>query len=238
VPFPDSLKVKVFADGADVAGIRKAAGEPLIAGFTTNPALMRRAGVENYERFAREALDAAGGKPISFEVTSDDFDDMGRQARKIARWGENVFVKVPVTNTVGRSSCDLIRLLVGEGVQVNVTAILTLDQVTDVVAALEGCRSSYVSVFAGRIADTGVDPLPVMRSAVTIVHSCEAAQLIWASPREILNVVQADAIGCDVITVTADLLSKLALLGRDLGDYSLDTVRMFYTDATSAGYEL
>jgi transaldolase len=232
------LAVKVFADGADIAGIRKLADDPLIAGFTTNPTLMRKAGVEDYEQFARELLECVSDRPISFEVLSDDFEEMGRQAFEIASWGDNVYVKIPITNTEGASSLALVRRLTGDGVRVNVTALMTNDQVEAAAAALEGGAAAFVSVFAGRIADSGREPEPIMAQAVETLRPLPGVELIWASPREVLNIVQADRIGCHVITVTHDLLAKVGLLGRDLTDFSLDTVRMFHRDAVGAGYTL
>jgi transaldolase len=211
---------------------------PFIAGFTTNPTLMRKAGVTDYEQFAREILDAIRDRPISFEVTSDDFSEMERQARKIASWGPNVYVKIPVTNTRGEMSLGLIRRVVRARIPLNVTAILTLDQVRDVSAALEGATPSCISVFAGRIADTGRDPVPVMAAALELLRPYGNQELIWASPRELLNIFQADAIGCQIITVTGDLLGKLPLVGKDLREYSLETVEMFRADAVRAGYSL
>jgi transaldolase len=235
-PMLEDLRVKIFADGADARGIAELARNPLIKGFTTNPTLMRAAGVVDYEGFAREVLASAGGHPVSFEVFADDFEGMERQARKIGAWGEGVYVKVPITNTCAESSAPLISRLAADGVQVNVTALLTLDQVRTATEALAGGAASYISVFAGRIADTGCDPVPIMREALEIMAPHPNLELIWASPREILNVVQADSIGCHIITVTHDMLKKLSLLGRELEDFSLDTVRMFHRDALSAGY--
>jgi transaldolase len=232
------LSVRVFADGADVASIRKLADDPLIAGFTTNPTLMRKAGVDDYEQFARELLDCVTDRPISFEVFSDDFGGMGRQARKIASWADNVYVKIPITNTEGTSSLDLVRRLTNEGVKLNVTALMTNQQVDASAGALEGGSPAFVSVFAGRIADTGREPEPIMARALETLCPLPDVQLIWASPREVLNIVQADRIGCHVITVTHDLLAKVGLLGHDLADFSLDTVRMFHRDAAAAGYTL
>ena len=232
------LSVKVFADGADIAGIRKLADDPLIAGFTTNPTLMRKAGVDDYEQFARELLECVSDRPISFEVLSDDFDEMARQAFEIASWGDNVYVKIPITNTEGVSSLALVRRLTGEGVRVNVTALMTNHQVEAAAAALEGGTAAFVSVFAGRIADSGREPEPIMAGAVETLRPLPGVELIWASPREVLNIVQADRIGCHVITVTHDLLAKVGLLGHDLTDFSLDTVRMFRRDAVGAGYTL
>ncbi|HYW26495.1 MAG TPA: transaldolase [Terriglobales bacterium] len=232
------LRVKIFADGADAAGIADLARNPVIKGFTTNPTLMRAAGVTDYECFAREVLPIVAGRPISFEVFADDFDQMERQARRIATWGDDVNVKIPITNTSGESSEPLLRRLAAQGISVNVTALLTLDQVRTAAAALGGGPPCFVSVFAGRVADTGREPVPLMREALDIMAPHPNLELIWASPREILNVVQADAIGCHVITVTHDLLKKLPLLGRALEQHSLDTVRMFHTDAVAAGFTL
>jgi transaldolase len=229
--------VKIFADGADVEGIRAMAADPVVKGFTTNPTLMRKAGIENYEHFAREVLTVIDGKPISFEVFSDDFDEMAEQALKIASWATNVFVKIPVTNSVGQPSDELLRRLSGDGVHVNVTALMTTAQVDRVIHALEGGAPGCVSVFAGRIADTGVDPLPIMIESLELLSSTPH-ELIWASPREVLNVVQADQIGCDIITVTNDLIAKLGVLGRDLDQFSLETVQMFRRDAEAAGFSL
>lgn len=234
----EQLKVKLFADGADIDGIRNLARQPYVRGFTTNPTLMRQAGVSDYEAFAREALGVVRGMPVSFEVFSDDFDEMYDQARYIAEWGPNVFVKIPITNTEGETAIPLVRALVQEGVQVNVTAILTQRQIEESIAAVAGGPAAYVSVFAGRVADTGRDPLPMIRSAVALLHDAPNAELIWASPREVLNIFQADEAGCHVITVTHDLLKKLTNVGRDLQDFSLDTVRMFRRDAVAAGFSL
>lgn len=236
LPDLKELRVKIFADGAHLDSFAELSKLPYVAGFTTNPTLMRKAGVKDYERFAREVLDAIRGRPISFEVTADDFSEMERQARKIASWGPNVYVKIPVTNTRGEMSLDLIRRLAHSRISLNITAILTLDQVRDVSAALAGSTSSYVSVFAGRIADTGRDPVPVMAAAVELLRPYPNQELIWASPRELLNIFQANAVGCHIITVTSDLLGKLALVGKDLKEYSLDTVEMFFSDAARAGY--
>jgi transaldolase len=233
-----SLSIKVFADGADIAGIRKLADDPMIAGITTNPTLMRKVGIDDYEQFATELLEVVPDRPISFEVFSDDFDEMQRQALKIAAWGENVYVKVPITNTEGASSLELVRRLSHEGVKLNVTALMTGRQVEGSAAALDGGAPAYVSVFAGRIADAGVDPEPIMVAALETLRPLSGVELIWASPREVLNIVQADRIGCHIITVTHDLLAKLHLLGRDLDEFSLDTVRMFHRDASAAGFTL
>ena len=232
------LKTKIFADGADKDGMLKMYREPWIKGFTTNPTLMRQAGVRDYEGFARDILAAIADRPISFEVFADDFGEMERQAQKIASWGGNVFVKVPVTDTKGNPSYDTIRRLTHAGVKLNVTAMMTLDQVVDVSRCLAGGAPSFVSVFAGRIADTGRDPVPIMRAAVEHLQATPNVELIWASPRELLNILQADETGCHVITVTNDILKKLQILGKDLDEYSLDTVRMFHNDAQTAGYQL
>jgi transaldolase len=232
------LSVRVFADGADIASIRKLADDPLIAGFTTNPTLMRKAGVDDYEQFARELLVCVTDRPISFEVFSDDFGEMGRQAHKIASWAHNVYVKIPITNTEGASSLDLAHRLTHEGVKINITALMTNQQVDAAAEALAGGSPAFVSIFAGRIADTGREPEPIMVQALRSLRPLTDVQLIWASPREVLNIVQADRIGCHVITVTHDLLAKIGLFGRDLTDFSLDTVRMFHRDAAAAGYTL
>jgi len=232
------LKTKIFADGAELDGMLAMYREPHIKGFTTNPTLMRKAGVTDYRAFAKQVLAAIPDRPISFEVFSDDFAEMERQATEIAGWGANVYVKIPVTNTKRQPAYDLVHRLSHAGVKVNVTAIMGLDQVRDVVAALKGGAPSNVSVFAGRVADTGRDPVPHMVAAMQLLKLEPNAELIWASPRELLNVFQAHAIGCHIITVTNDILKKLAVVGRDLDDYSLDTVKMFHDDAARAGYSL
>jgi transaldolase len=232
------LKVKIFADGADKAGMLEMYANPLIRGFTTNPTLMRKAGVRDYEAFARDMLAAIPDRPISFEVLADDFPGMERQARRIAKWAENVFVKIPITNPLGESAVDLVRHLSHDGIRLNVTALLTLRQVEGVAEALVGGTDASVSIFAGRIADTGVDPVPVMARAVEMLRSAPDAELIWASPRELLNVFQADAVGCHVITATNDILKKLGLVGKDLTEYSLETVKMFHSDAEASGFQL
>jgi transaldolase len=232
------LRVKIFADGADKAGMLEMYRDPLIKGFTTNPTLMRKATVSDYQAFALDILRAIPDRPISFEVFSDDFPEMERQARKIARWDDNVYVKVPVTNTWGESSTPLIRHLTQSGVQLNVTALMTPDQVRDVSATLAGGPPAFVSVFAGRVADTGRDPVPVMAAALELVRMYPNIELIWASPRELFNIFQADAIGCHIITATNDILLKLNLVGKDLHEYSLETVKMFREDAVKAGYTL
>ncbi len=232
------LRVKLFADGADLAVIRQMASNPLIKGFTTNPTLMKKAGVTDYAAFAREMLAIVPDRPISFEVFSDDFGEMASQALEIASWGSNVFVKIPVTNTAGAFAGPLIAALSGRGVQLNVTALLTVAQVEQVAAALSPEVASYISVFAGRIADTGVDPMPIMRRSLELMRRLPKAELIWASPRELLNVMQADEVGCHVITATSDVLAKLPLIGKDLAAFSLDTVKMFRQDAVSAGFSI
>jgi transaldolase len=232
------LRVKLFADGADRAGILRMYANPLIRGFTTNPTLMRQAGVTDYEAFAKDILSAVRDRPISFEVFADEFAEMERQAFKISSWGENVYTKIPVTNTRRESSVELVRCLVRRGVKLNVTALMTLRQVKDVAAALAGGPPAYVSMFAGRIADTGRDPVPIMAEAVDILRPYPNIELIWASPREVLNIFHAEAAGCHIITATHDLLHKLALIGKDLDDHSLDTVKMFHRDAAQAGYKI
>ena len=233
-----SLRVKLFADGADKAAMLALYANPLIRGFTTNPTLMRKAGVTDYQAFARDILAAIPDRPISLEVFADDFPSMERQARIIAAWAGNVYVKIPVTNTRGESARELVHRLAHSGVKVNVTAMLTLAQVREMAEALAGGAPACVSVFAGRIADTGRDPVPLMAEAVELLRPHPHIELIWASPRELLNVFQADAIGCHIITATSDILNKLALVGRDLTGYSLDTVKMFYEDARSSGFVL
>jgi len=236
---PSLDAIKIFADGASVTSMLEAARDPRIAGFTTNPTLMRKAGVADYRAFAREVLAGIRDKPISFEVFADDVAGMRRQAREIAAWADNVYVKVPVTNTRGAPSTDLIRELAAGGVKLNVTALCTLDQVREVAGALAGGAPSVISVFAGRIADTGRDPIPLMREALSICRDAtRRIELLWASPREVLNIVQAAEIGCDIITVTSDLLAKLPLIGKPLDAFSLETVQMFHRDADAAGYEL
>ena len=234
----DQLTVKIFADGADLEGMLELYRNPWIKGFTTNPTLMRQSGVLDYRAFAREVLAAIPDRPISFEVFSDDLVGMERQAVEIAGWGDNVYVKIPVTNTRGESTAALAGRLSRQGIKVNVTAVLPLAQVREVSAAIAGGAPACVSVFAGRIADTGVDPVPFMTRALQELQGAPNAELIWASPRELLNVFQADAIGCHIITVTHDLLRKLPLVGRDLHEYSLDTVKMFHSDAERAGFSL
>jgi transaldolase len=232
------LTVKIFADGADTPGMLEMYRNPIIRGFTTNPTLMRKAGIRDYESFARGVLALIPDRPISLEVFADDFPTMEDQARTIADWADNVFVKIPITNTKGASSIELVRRLSHDGIKLNVTALLTLDQVREVAAALTGGAPANVSVFAGRIADTGRDPMPVMAASVEMLREVPNAELIWASPRELLNIFQADAVGCHIITASNDILKKLTLLGKDLSDYSLETVKMFYSDAVASGFAL
>ena len=234
----NDLKTKIFADGADLDGMIAMYHEPYISGFTTNPTLMRKAGVADYRSFAHDVLAAIPDRPISFEVFSDDFAEMEQQARDIATWGEHVYVKIPVTNTRRQPAYDLVHRLSHSGIKINVTAILTLDQVRHIVEALKGGAPSNVSVFAGRVADTGRDPVPHMTAALELLKAEPHAELIWASPRELLNVLQADAIGCHIITVTNDILKKLPLLDKSLEDFSLETVQMFHDDARKAGFRL
>jgi transaldolase len=234
----DQLKVQIFADGADKAAMQEMYRNPIVKGFTTNPTLMRKAGISDYEAFAKDILAAIPDRSISFEVFADDFAEMERQARRIAPWGKNVSVKIPITNTKRESAIPLVRKLSQDGIPVNVTAIFTLKQVDDVVDAVRGGAPCFVSVFAGRIADTGIDPVPVMAEAVKKLRAASNTQLIWASPRELLNVFQADEIGCQVITVTNDIIKKLSLVGKDMDAYSLETVKMFYEDGKAAGYKL
>jgi transaldolase len=237
-PSLPELRVKIFADGADEKSIAELAKNPLVKGFTTNPTLMRAAGITDYEAFARRVLDQIGDMPISFEVFADEFSEMERQARQIASWGGSIYVKIPVSNTRGESAAALIGRLSRDGVRLNVTALPTLEQVDTVSGALDDRTPSIISVFAGRIADTGVDPVPIMEEALAIMRPHPRQELIWASPREILNIIQADRIGCHIITVTPDILKKTSVIGRDLAGYSLDTVKMFFKDAQAAGYKL
>jgi transaldolase len=232
----EQLNIKIFADGADKEGMLDMYAKSFIKGLTTNPTLMNKAGIRDYKSFALDILSEIKDKPISFEVFSDDFVDMERQAYEIASWADNVYVKLPITNTKRETCYALVEKLAAQKVKMNVTALMTLNQVRDVVATLDPNVPSYVSVFAGRIADTGRDPLPLMIAAVDLLKSSPAAELIWASPRELLNIFQADAIGCHVITVTNDILKKLSQVGYDLDKFSLDTVKMFYSDARAAGY--
>jgi transaldolase len=234
----DGLSTRVFADGADLDGILALAGDRRISGFTTNPTLMWKAGLTDYADFAQRLLERITNHPISFEVFADGVDEMRRQARVIAGWGENVYVKIPITTTSGESMVPLVRELSESGVKVNVTALFTTAQVELVTAAVQNGAPSYLSVFAGRIADAGIDPLPIMARSVDLMIEAPRAELIWASPREVLNVVQADSVGCHIITMTQDLLPKLELLGKDLEQFSLETVQMFHRDALAAGFTL
>jgi len=233
-----SLKIHIYADGAEISGILEMAKDPLIKGFTTNPTLMRKAGITDYEKFARELLEKITNHPISLEVFADDFPEMRHQAHIIAGWGKNVNVKIPITNTKGQSSIPLIADLVNSGVVVNVTAIMTLRQVEELSHVLSPSLKSIVSVFAGRIADTGVDPVPHMTKCRELLKDNPAAQLLWASPRELLNIFQAEEVGCQIITVTNDVLAKLKLIGKPLDAYSLETVEMFRRDAIVAGFSI
>ena len=234
----ENLSIRIFADGADRTGMLEMYSRPHISGLTTNPTLMRKAGIRDYRAFCREVLQTITDKPLSIEVCSDDFAEMERQACEIAGWGDNVYVKIPVTDTRRRSSQDLVRRLCARKIKVNVTAVMTLAQVRQVVSALAPDVPSFVSVFAGRIADTGRDPVPLMSSALALLQANPLAELIWASPREVLNIFQAAAMGCHAITVTHDILNRLERVGYDLDEYSLETVRMFHDDALAAGYHL
>ncbi len=233
-----NLNVKLFADGADLAGMLEMYSKSYIQGLTTNPTLMKKAGITNYSEFAKEVLQKISDKPISFEVFSDDLDEMITQARKISSWAKNVYVKIPITNTLGVSTLEVIQTLTNENIKVNVTAIMTVEQVKEISGALNYTVPSYISVFAGRISDTGVNPIPTMVDILKVLESNKNAEVIWASPRELLNVFQANEIGCHIITATNDILTKLKLVGKDLNKYSLETVEMFYGDAVSAGYSI
>jgi transaldolase len=235
---PKDLRIKIFADGAEVDAMKATYRQGIVKGFTTNPTLMRKAGVVDYEVFARNILEEITDLPISFEVFSDDFAEMERQARIIARWGSNVNIKIPITNTSGSSSMPLIKKLSADGLSLNITAVFTLDQVSAISEALAGGVKSIVSIFAGRIADTGFDPMPLMKDAAAILKSKPDAELLWASSRELLNIFQAQECGCDIITVTDDILKKLNLVGKDLSEFSLETVKMFYEDARAASFTL
>lgn len=239
MPTLQNLKIRIFADGADKAGILDLYAKPYIKGLTTNPTLMKKAGITDYEAFARDILRTVTAKPISLEVFADEFPEMKRQALKIAGWGQNVYVKIPITNTRAESAAPLIKELAAEGVKLNITAILTLAQVRAVASVLNPAVPSVVSIFAGRIADTGVDPMPIMRESRQLLAGQPKAELLWASVREVLNIVQAEQSGCDIVTVTHDILAKAAKqLGMDLTALSLDTVKMFANDASAAGYKL
>jgi transaldolase len=232
------LHVKIFTDGADYDSMIQMARNPVIKGFTTNPTLMRKAGVSDYETFARKVLDTITDRPVSFEVLADDFPSMAEQARTISGWGRNANVKIPVINTRGESSCELLRVLSSEGVSLNVTAVFTLDQIRSVAKVLDPATPAIVSVFAGRIADSGRDPIPHMRAAKKILASQSKAQLLWASTRELLNIFHAEQSGSDIITVPNEFLTKLDLFGKDLVEYSRETVQLFYRDASAAAYQI
>jgi transaldolase len=234
----DTLKVKIFADGANKKNMLEMYSKNFVKGLTTNPSLMKKEGVRNYKNFCVDILKLIKDKPISFEVFSDDFNEMERQALEIASWADNVYVKIPITNTKKETCYQAIKKLSKNNVKLNITAIMTLSQVEEVVSVLQPNVPSYVSIFAGRIADTGIDPVPMMAEAVKLLKSLPASELIWASPRELLNIFQADTIGCQIITVTNDILKKLSLIDYDLNEYSLDTVKMFYNDAVDAGFKL
>ena len=233
-----NLQIKLFADGANLQGMIEMASKPHIAGLTTNPTLMNKAGVLDYVKFAHQVIREVPNKPISFEIFSDDLEEMRIQSEKIASWGENVYVKIPITNTQGISTAPLIKHLADLGIKVNVTAIMTAKQVETIVEVLNPSICSYVSVFAGRIADTGRDPIPVVKECLKLLSHNSNSEVIWASPRELLNVIQADQVGCHIVTATSDILAKIDLIGYDLDLYSLDTVKMFYNDAQKAGYNI
>jgi transaldolase len=234
----DDFQIKIFADGADINGMLEMYHAGFVSGFTTNPSLMKKAGVADYETFAKEAVKAIPDLPLSFEVFSDDFDAMEREARKIGSWAANVYTKIPVTNTKGESSAPLIKKLSADGLKLNITALLTLSQVEQVLKSLTPGVGAYISVFAGRIADTGIDPMPVMKEAATMCRSVAGVESLWASTRELLNIFQAQACGVDIITVTNDILKKIPHIGKDLTQLSLETVQMFYNDAQSLGYKI
>lgn len=234
----DELKIKIFADGANKNEMLEMNKKEYIHGLTTNPTLMKKASIHNYKDFCIDILQYIKNKPLSFEVFSDEFSEMERQAMEIATWGENIYVKIPITNTKGESACKLIKSLTSKKVKLNVTAIMTLDQVSNVSDCLDPLVPSYISIFAGRIADTGRDPIPIMTQTLELIKGNKNCELIWASPRELLNIIQANEIGCHIITVTKEILNKTNLIGYDLNEYSLDTVKMFYNDALEAGYKL
>lgn len=233
-----NFKIKLYADGAEKKTMLDMYEKPCISGFTTNPTLMKKAGIRDYRAFALDILKEITDKPISFEVFADDYEEMERQAKEIQSWGNNVNVKIPVTNTKKEPSYELINRLSESGVQLNVTAVFTLEQIKNVSFALQNSKYSIISVFAGRIADTGLDPVPIMQSALEIMKICPNTELLWASPRELLNLFQADAAGCHIITATNEIIKKLDIIGKDLDEFSLETVKMFYNDANSVGYEL
>ena len=237
-PTRESLKIKLFADGADLAGMIEMANKPYISGLTTNPTLMRKAQVTNYEKFAKEVLKEISDKPISFEVFSDEIEDMKYQGQVLSSWGENVYVKVPISTTKSESTFSVVDFLSSKGVKVNVTALMNSSQVEKISSALNESVPSCVSVFAGRIADTGRDPMPIMRKCVNLLSENRSAEMIWASPRELLNVFQAQEVGCQIITATNDILKKLELVGKDLDEFSLETVKMFYSDAKDSNFSI
>lgn len=234
----NELKVKIFADGADFNGIKTLSSNSIIKGFTTNPTLMKKANIQDYKTFAIDVLKIVQDRPISFEVFSDDFTEMEKQAREIASWGSNVYVKIPITNTKGEDAGPLVSCLSSSGIKVNVTALMTVNQVNHILNYLSANTPSCISIFAGRIADTGCDPVPIMAEAGRLMKIMPKSELIWASPRELLNVFHADSIGCHIITVTNDLLAKLSIIGKNLEEYSLETVKMFYQDAVQAGFSI
>jgi transaldolase len=234
----DKFKIKMFADGADLSSIQELLMNPLVAGFTTNPTLMKKAGIANYRHFAKEVVEIVGSKPISLEVFADDIEEMRTQAFILSAMGENVYVKIPVTNTKGQSTADLVRSLSLDGVKLNVTAIFTRDQIDSFIDALTGGSPSVISIFAGRIADAGVNPIPIMEHAITSTHEIGSIEILWASPREILNLIQAEEIGCGIITMPPDLWNKIPHIGKSLDQFSLETVEMFYKDAYASGYQL
>jgi transaldolase len=234
----NQLETKLFADGADIEKMLELSKAPYIAGLTTNPSLMRRSGVKDYKDFAKRVLSQIQDKPISFEVFSDDIEEMIQQAREIATWGKNVNVKIPITNSKGETTNRAVQILSQEGIHLNVTAILTIEQVENVIKILDSKSNVFISVFAGRIADTGKDPIPLMKESLRIMKNYSNVKLIWASPRELLNIIQANEIGCHIITATSDILSKLNLLGKDLSEYSVETVNMFRNDAIASGYSI
>lgn len=238
IPTLDTLKIKLFADGADIQGMIEMASKPYISGLTTNPTLMRKAGVTNYTAFAKQVLDTITKKPISFEVFSDDIEEMKIQGEKIASWGENVYVKIPITNTLGESTCSVVKHLSNKGIKVNVTAVMLESQVMEIMKVLDASVPSYVSLFAGRIADTGRNPVPIVINCLDMISQNSNSELIWASPRELLNVFQANEVGCHIITATSDILKKLDLVNYDLEKYSLETVNMFFSDSQIAGYKI
>lgn len=232
------MKIKIFADGADKQGMIEMYNNPLIKGLTTNPTLMKKSGITNYKEFALDILSIIKDKPLSFEVFSDDLETMEKQGEEIASWGKNIYVKIPITNTKGESTFDVIKNLGKKGINVNVTAITTLKQVKHIIPAIKYCQSGYISIFSGRIADTGVNPIKIIKKTKKLLKKYSNLEIIWASCRELYNIVQADKIDCDIITVTNDILKKLPLLGKDLTEYSLDTVKMFYNDSVTSGFTI